>query len=136
MISNFFDAQEMCVKLKVTVQRTGRLGFTAATATALQLSEGSAILIAPDDTNQEKLYMVITTADDKRAFPLACVSGYYSAPTRGLFDRLGVDYINYNNMYDLVREPEMDEHVGGLTVYGMTHRPKARKQGDNEEGDE
>ena len=113
----------------MTIQGTGRLGFTAETAKSLELSPDSFIKIAQDEDQTDALYMIVCREPDEDGFKVSCISGYYSLPTTMLFKELGVDYKNNTVMYDLTREPLLDEEVGGK-VYRMDKRenPKKKKE--------
>ena len=129
MALSVFSAKNYSTKLKVTIQGTGKLGFTAETAKALALSADSYIKIAGDDEEKDRLYMIVCSGPDEDGFKVNCVSGYYSLPTTMLFNELGIDYTHFTVMFDLSRESRLDEEAGGM-VYKMTKRqnPKKKKE--------
>ena len=126
---SIYSAKKYSTKLKVTIQATGKLGFTAGTAKALSLSPDNYIKIACDDANTDLLYLIVCPGQDEDGFKLSCISGYYSLPTTLLFDELGIDYLSQTVIFDLSREPRLDEEAGG-TVYKMNKReiPKKKKE--------
>jgi len=124
-----YSAKNYSTKLKVTIQGTGRLGFTRDTAKALSLNTDTYIKIAGDSENHDVLYMIICKDADEDGFRSSCISGYYSLATTVLFKELGVDYTHYTVMYDLTREPALDDTANGI-VYKMNRRqnPKKKKE--------
>ena len=124
------DAQQFATKLKATIQASGRLGFTADTATALGLESGKFARFAQDDENGS-LYLIINSERSEDAFEIRVSSGYYYVPTKVMFDMLGYDYENNNIMFDLVRQPSYDDDLKGQ-VYQMKPRINKRKDKKDE----
>ena len=121
------DAQQFATKLKATIQYSGRLGFTEETANALGLSSGKFARFAKDN-EKGSLYLVIIGEASRDAFPIKSSSGYYYVPAKLMFDMLGYDYENNNIMFDLVRQPSLDNDLQGQ-VYRMKQRTlKYRKE--------
>ncbi len=131
MALKVYSAKQYSVKLKCTIQKTGKLGFTSGTANALKLNPDSYIKIASDDEQVGVLYLIVCDRPDEDGFNVDYISGYYSLPTTVLFNELGIDYKNFTIMYDLSREASLDVEVCG-TVYKMTKRanPKKKKETD------
>lgn len=98
-------------RMKATVQSTGKLGFSGAASTALQLSPGKYIRFAQD--TDETLYLAVMDCRDNDGFKLLQSGGYYSLSTRALFDALNVDYKNHTVIYDLERDASKDDIIGG-----------------------
>jgi hypothetical protein len=131
MALKIYSAKAYSIKLKCTIQRSGRLGFTAETAKALQLTPTSFIKIAGDDEIPGSLYLIVCNGEDENGFKVDYVSKYYSLPTTALFNELKIDYKNYTVMYDLARDASLDSSVDGI-VYRMCERknPKKKKEVD------
>ena len=117
-------------KLKATIQASGRLGFTADTATALGLESGKFARFAQDDENGS-LYLIINSERSEDAFEIRVSSGYYYVPTKVMFDTLGYNYEDGNIMFDLIRQPSLDNDLQGL-VYFMKQRQTKNKDKKNE----
>ncbi len=115
------------VKLKATIHASGRLGFTADTATALSLSPSSLAKFARDDEDEKSLYLIITDTPDEDAFKVIKAGAYYYLPTSLMFDSLGFDYKRFNIMFDLVRMTDLDELLDGQ-VYKLNKRIIMRKE--------
>lgn len=131
MALQILSAKKYGIRLKATIQGTGKLGFTAETAKILQLSPESYIKIAYDGEQTDTLYLIVCNNPDEDGFKVSYVSKYYSLPTTLLFRELGFDYINNTVMFDLVHVPALDEEADG-TVYRMDKRtkPKNKKEAD------
>ena len=124
------SAKQFATKLKATIQASGRLGFTAETATVLGLEYGKFAKFAKDD-EKESLYLIIINEKSEDAFDIRVSSGYYYVPTKVMFDTLGYDYENDTIMFDLVRQPSLDNDLQGQ-VYYMKQRQIKNKEKKNE----
>lgn len=122
------SSKQYGANLKATVQNTGKLGFSGATSTALQLSSGKYIRFAQDDDADETLYLAVMDGRDEDGFKLLQSGGYYSVATRALFEALEVDYKTRTVIYDLQRDASKDEALGGR-AYRMTPRILPKKTG-------
>ena len=130
MAIRLLSAKQFATKLKATIQASGRLGFTAETATALGLESGKFAKFAKDD-EKESLYLIIINDSNEDAFEIRVSSGYYYVPTKVMFDTLGFNYENGNIMFDLVRQPSLDDDLQGQ-VYFMKQRPIKNKDKKND----
>ena len=124
------SAKQFAIKLKATIQASGRLGFTAETATALDFKSGKFAKFAKDDEN-EQLYLIINNEDSEDAFSIKATSGYYYVATKLLFDTLGYDYESGNIMFDLIRQPSLDTELAGQVYYMKQRKVKERKNEDS-----
>lgn len=127
---NIYSAKQYSAKMKVTVQATGKLGFTAETANILGLTNDTYIKIAGDDESKDVLYMIVCPGKDEDGFKSHSSAGYFYLPTTMLFNDLHLDYKNFTIMFDLSREPDLDNVAGGK-VFKMNKRqnPKKKKEG-------
>jgi len=126
MAITILSAKNFAIKLKATIQASGRLGFTAETANALGLESGKFAKFAKDDEN-DSLYLIIINERSEDAFEIRLTSGYYYVPTKVMFDALGFNYENGNIMFDLVRKSSLDDDLQGQ-VYFMKQRPIKNKE--------
>lgn len=110
------------VKLKATIQATGKLGFPKATSDILRFKDRQYIQFFLDD-NEKDLYMAILEEFSEDAFKIAVSSGYYSINTAAIFNELQYDYKNKKKtfIFDLVRNSQLDAECGG-EVYKMNLR--------------
>lgn len=125
MAIRILSAQKYGAKLKATVQASGKLGFTAKTAQELSLKDSKSIRLAQDE-DDNVLYLCVLQSQESDSFKLLCSSGYYSINTCRLFKDMGMDYKNNLIIFDLSREPSLDEVIGGK-AYKMSKREKPRK---------
>lgn len=116
------SAKKYCIKLKATIQATGKLGFPKAVSDSLNFAEHKYVKFGRDDND---LYLSILADADEDAFKVNVSSGYYSLNTKGLFDALGFDYKSLTVIFELHRDTSMDEVLGGES-YKMVPRFKIK----------
>lgn len=126
MTITIISAKQFAIKLKATIQYSGRLGFTEETAKTLGLESEKFATFAKDE-EKNILYLIITDENSDDAFPIKLSSGYYYVPAKLMFDMLGYDYENNNIMFDLVRQHSLDDDLKGQ-VYQMKPRINKRKE--------
>ena len=130
MLTTTFNAKNYTMRLKATIQATGKLGFTAETIKTLGLNTSCSILLGPDDENESVYYMGILREHREDAFLVMSSGQYLFLNTKQLFDDMDIDYNSkWNVMFDLSRYKEGDE-VMGCECYKMTMRKTPR---NNEE---
>ncbi len=127
----FIKTTELNVKLKCSIQASGKLGFTDATATALRLDKERYIKFAQDTDDNNQLYMVFVASNDDGSFKVRKSGSYYYIPTQALFESLGYNYKDTNYIFDLVRMVNLDITAQG-EVYKMNKREKERKGGNDD----
>ncbi len=129
----FIKTTELNVKLKCSIQSTGKLGFTDATAVALKLGKlDKYVRFAQDTDDNNQLYMVFVANDEEGSFKVRKSGNYYYIPTQALFESLGYKYKEINYIFDLVRMSNLDITAQG-EVYKMNKREKDRKGGNDDE---
>ena len=130
MAIKVLSAKKFATNLKATIQASGRLGFTADTAKALDLQSGKFAKFAQDDENSA-LYLIIINEGDEDAFSIRENGGYFFVPTKVMFDTLGFNYENGDIAFDLIRRPSLDDDLQGQ-VYFMKQRPIKNKEKKND----
>lgn len=130
MALSILSASDYGIRLKATIQATGRLGFTDSTASNLNLSKKKWAKFAKD-SETESLFIGFSEEGNDDAFEIKMTSGYYYIPAKALFDALGYDYARHNIMFDLVRYSENDAALAG-EAYKMCPRITKRKEKDME----
>lgn len=133
MAITIISAKRFATKLKATIQRSGRLGFTEETARYMNLADEKFAKFAQDDESGT-LYLIIIDKRNEDSFDIRSSSGYYFVPAKMMFDSLGMDYEQNVIMFDLVRKPSLDETLEGQ-VFLMKTRISKRKETKNEEID-
>lgn len=114
-------------RLKATIHSSGRLGFTADTASALSLSNSRFVKFAKDDEDDQALYILITNQEDEDTFRVIKSGAYYYLATALMFESFGYDFRRYNIMFDMVRKPDLDVLLSGQ-VYKLNKRVIMRKE--------
>ena len=135
MIGEIFDAKELTQKLKATVQRTGKLGFTSETLAALNIKQGTHVRIAEDTESKRILWLGVMQEPADNAFPVNKAGDYYYVNTTKLFEKIGLDFRKKNCMFDMSRQAEYDEAIGG-ECYKMQLRVTDRRQVETPEQEE
>ena len=111
--------------LKVTIQSSGKLGFTHDTAEILKLESGKLIQFGRDDDKNE-MYLILARDTPEDAFAVAKAGDYFYLPTTLMFDALGYNYRKFTYFFDLVRRDDLDEQLRG-EVYYMKERNNVKK---------
>lgn len=120
--------------LKVTLQSSGKLGFTRDTAEVLRLEPGKLIQIGRDEEKND-MYLILTQGTPEDAFAVAKAGDYYYLPTTLMFDALGYKYGKFTFFFDLVRREELDAELNGV-VYYMKERNNIKKAKSTEKVEE
>ena len=129
MTLRILQNEEANARLKATIQRSGKLGLTDATAKRLGFGEGSAVQFAEDDEEKGVYYLINKVSPDAENAYKVCKAGdYFYVNARGLFDRLGFDYEKYNIIFDLKR----DQSYPDMEVWKMKQRISPRKKNPEE----
>ncbi|MBQ8940105.1 MAG: hypothetical protein IJ047_07765 [Paludibacteraceae bacterium] len=131
MAVRIISTKDFAKPLKVTLQSSGKLGFTAETAKALRLESGKLIQFGKDEEKNE-LYLILSNGAPEDAFAVAKAGDYFYLPTTLMFDSLEYNYKRATYFFDLVRRKEMDAELNG-EVYYMKERMKYKKSKQEEE---
>lgn len=126
MAIKILSAKDFAVKLKATIQATGKLGFTEETAKTLGLSNETYIQIAFDD-EEDVFYLIVMPCSNPDSFKVCSAGGYFYLPTSALFKSMGLDFSSFSFLFDLTREEKLDGSLGGA-VYKMNKRTVRRKR--------
>lgn len=118
------SAKKFQVKLKATIQASGRLGFTDETAKSLRLDAGVPMKFARDN-ERDVLYLARLQEEDEDSFEVKKSGDYFYLATRTLFDTLGIDYHTHSVIFDFARDTSLDELMGGET-YRLCKRERQR----------
>lgn len=135
MIAKRFNAKEFTVRLKATIQATGKLGFTQDTIDQLRLTSECSVFLAPDDENKKVMYMGVLRERMEDAFPVLSSGKYFYLNTTNLFKALKLDFEHKVYMFDLSRFEEGDNAMEA-ECYKMDLRWKERTNDDKEIKDE
>lgn len=123
------SAKKYAQKLKVTIQASGKLGFSDETANEFGLKTRSVYFKFFIDDDSQDMYLSVLDQRDEDAFKANKSGVYYSLPTTQMFNDLKVDYKNKTVIFDLIRRSDHDSELGGA-VYQMNPRILERRQKD------
>lgn len=115
---------EGATKLKATVHKTGKLGFTEATAKYLGLKSGTKIQFATDSSDDSCFYLINRPSSSDDLFEVKGSGAYFSVNIKSLLDKRGVDYTNQTVIYDMEREDKYPD----IEIYKLKERILPRKQ--------
>lgn len=128
MALTLLSAKNFAFTLKVTIQRSGKLGFSAPTAEALGIDTNTYAKFYMDDESPMSPVVVFSKNKDDDSFKANKSGDYYSLSTTILFDSLGFDFKKQNIICDLKREEEADAIVGGEAYRLVSRAPKSRRK--------
>ncbi|MHA8084924.1 hypothetical protein U8695_05005 [Aquirufa antheringensis] len=123
----FHNANELAAKTKATVHSSGKLGFSIETNKILELDQYKFMQIATneDDENDLNLYAILHKDEIEGAFRLIKAGSYYNLNTKGLFDKLNVDYQNSTVIYDIVKSDYEGRQILKLLRRDIKKKTKA-----------
>lgn len=111
---DFFQSKEDAGGVKLTVQKTGRLGFSKGAARYLNLSTDKYCKFGrrKEDPNDDDFYMVITNQPDEYAFKISKAGPYFYIKGKQLLTDMGIDYEDDSEtiMFD-IQEVEGEDNV-------------------------
>ena len=128
MALTLLSAKNFAFTLKVTIQRSGKLGFSAPTAEALGIDTNTYAKFYMDDENPMSPVVVFSKNKDDDSFKANKSGDYYSLSTSILFESLGFDFKKQNIICDLKREEDADAIVGGEAYRLVSRAPKSRRK--------
>lgn len=105
-------------RMKLTVHRTGRAGFSSIAGETMGLSKELKILFA---VNGEDVYAKVTS-EDERGYDIRFSAKYFSIDMRPLLEQLGVDYSDLENttIFDIALFGEDEDD--GAKIWKLTKR--------------
>src|SRR5689334_3324347 len=122
---SIYKANELDKNAKVSVQSSGKLGFSEGAAKKLNLSGNEFFILAAnnEDATDENLYGWIEPNGDSGGFKVNKSGNYFNINTKPLFDKLGIDYRDKNTtiIYDIV-----DFDNGGNKICKLIKRVQKR----------
>lgn len=110
-------------KMKLTVHKTGRMGFNETAAINLRLEERPSFALGKEDDKgiEDGLYLIRYKDYTPQRFKTMSSGKSYYLATKAFFDMIDYDYVNESFIYDLIRRPDHDADVDG-EVYFMSLR--------------
>lgn len=115
---------EGATKLKATVHKTGKLGFTDVTAKHLGLTNDAKVQFATDSEDEHNFYLINKPNSGDDLFEVKGAGGYFYVNIKNLLDKRGVDYANQTVIYDM----ERDSNYPDMEIYKLKERILPRKK--------
>lgn len=105
-------------RMKLTVHRSGRAGFSLFAAKEMDLAKGEKLLFA---SSQDDIF-VKKTSSDERGYELRFSGSYYSIDMRPLLEQLNINYADENvtTIFDISKHGEDD--TDGEVIWKLTKR--------------
>lgn len=119
-------ASKYQVKLKATIQKTGKLGFTETTAKELKISSEGGVFLGEDEKGN--LYMKYVEKWEEDSFKVLKSKDYFSLNTTQFFEEKKFDFKNITYIFDL----SWSEEEEGWLAMKMRKIPK-KKDGQGAE---
>ncbi len=123
----FFKSHELEKPFRLSVHRSGKLGFTSEAAKALELTQEKSISIGQneEDESDARLYMVVHETVEDGAFKVAKAGAYFYLPIKLLLDNLQIPYETESIAFKMEKVND-----GGAIYYRLT-RLENEKRGSN-----
>lgn len=130
-----FNAAEFGKPLKVTIQSTGRLGFTDLTAHKLELDTDTYVRFYIDEDNVDRPIVEFIRMEDHSGYRVMKSGQYFYLSTSAFFQRLGFDYNSGTIICDLHDDAEARAELHNDMVYRLVRRPekKSKKKSASQE---
>jgi hypothetical protein len=125
-----YNPKDLNKKYRVSVHKTGRIGFPSDAADKLKLAENKSADFGEneDDPNDNSLYMVVYKEKEKGGFKVNKNGDYYSINLKILLDNLNIDYSNGTVWF------EMEEKIiNEEKIYRMEKKGKVLKNNNEDE---
>jgi hypothetical protein len=125
----FFKSDELEKPIRLSVHKSGKLGFTMEAAKSLELTPEKSFLIGrnEDDPNDDRLYLVLNQGVTPGSFKVAKAGDYYYLPIKLLLDNLEVPYEKENVAYN------MEKIEDGEAIYYRLSRIENKKKKKRDE---
>ena len=127
------NAKELDTNAKVTLQASGKLGFSDGARKKMNIESGKFLVIATneEDNTDENLYAWLEENDEGGGFKINKGGTYYNASTKPLFDKMGIDYNDKEKLviYDILDFQYEDQKIFKL-MKRVRKRAVKQKTGD------
>lgn len=125
----FHSPKELERNLKISIHKSGKMGFTVEAAKKLKLSTGKSAAIGTneEDLSDDSLYLMMYEGIEDDAFRVSKAGAYYYINTKPLFDALKMDYSKGDMVYDMT-----EQKIGEDLVYKLKRRGVKKKNTEEE----
>jgi len=125
------DGERLSLTAKATVQSTGRLNFTPETATMMNLTTESTVILFA--AGPRDLGAIVKPTEDRRGFKVKKSGPYFYINIKNHLEEQGIDYSGSTRVvYDITK---LDETVEDLPLFKLLrrdirHDPKVQEPTD------
>jgi hypothetical protein len=117
----FFKPKEVNSAVKLTVHRTGKLGFSKAASGLLDLENNKycKIGVKSGEEGSDELFMMVQESKDEYTYRISKAGDYYYVKAKQLLNELNIDYKrnDITTIYDIEKEK-----VEGNVFFKLTRR--------------
>ena len=112
-------------KVKLTVHRSGNMGFSRPAIEKMQIDENSYMKLATnaEDSRDNNLYLLISKKEDEDSLKVNKAGNYYYLNTKSFFNERNIDYRKKKLIYDVV-----EINYEGQTIYKLIKREIERRK--------
>jgi len=122
----FYNSLTPSGRMKCTIHRNGKLGFSKEAIKKLNISEDKYIKLGinEEDINDKDLYALIQDYSDNETYKINKAGEYFYVNTKTLFDKLNINYVEKKVIFDIY-EVDNDDNV---KLYKLSKREITRKK--------
>ena len=124
------DARNFSKSAKVTIQRTGKLGFSNEAAELFGLKDEQEKRLLIFDIGENNLAAIVTRTNDEAGFKILKGGDYYYARMKNFFDSRSIPYQTKRVIYDI---SDTGEDRNGEKIYKLTQRIREYKKGESDD---
>lgn len=112
-------------RIKCTIHKNGKLGFSRMAIEQLGISQNKYIKLGfnDEDKNDNNLYILIQNYGDNDTYKIIKAGNYFYVNTQALFDKLNFDYEGKKIIFD-IQEMENND----IKLYKLNKREISRKK--------
>lgn len=131
----FFKPKEGAGSNKITIHKTGKLGFSKGASDLMNIENNRYCKIAksPDIQGNEELFMLICEEKDDYTYGISKAGDYFYVKAKQLLSELGINYRNADEtiIYDIEKK-----NINGEVVFRLVKRVlhKRKKPSSYNEG--
>ena len=121
------DARKFSKSAKMTIQRTGKLGFSNEAADLFLLKNRQEKRLLLFDMGEDNFMAIVTNKENEEGFKILKGGEYYYVRMKNFFDSRSIPYQTKRVIYDI---SDTGEEYEGEKVYKLTQRIREYKKGE------
>lgn len=111
---NILKPKEVSSIAKITIHKTGKMGFSKGASELLSIDKNKYAKFGINNKNE--LFIIMKSENDDETFSIAKAGDYYYISARTLLEDLGIDYTNGDTVIFDIRKTEED------SIYRLSKR--------------